>query len=50
MGAIYLKQHNDIKFKEKCDLEVARSLERDHRKNSLEAFDKNNANFKSNIQ
>jgi len=49
MGACYLKQHYDYKQKEKVDLEVARSLERDHRKNSLDPFDRNGENFRVKI-
>ena len=46
MGACYLKQHHEIKEKEADDLENARSLERDHRKNSLDPYDRNNAKFR----
>ena len=49
MGAFYLKQHFDIKRKEASDLEVVRSLEKEHRKNSLDPFDRNNENFRMNI-
>ena len=49
MGAFYLKQHFDIKQKEANDLEVVRSLEREHRKTSLDPFDRNNQTFKNNI-